>query len=194
VNFWQLLINCIFRIIRKEIPFTIDTKELLIRGIVHPMFYSNSDMTIKREAFLPPPNQKDVSLLRHSYTNDNFCKKRISKLKLGNNVYCGMATFHMFHINEIKNIIPINERIDVEVNGTPLDANDKYIDSPPVYTNMPGTPMHADLVYEFPIVKGQPQTKHRKYASLLAKISNYFNDPTPESSVWLGEKLKWVKK
>lgn len=158
------------------------------------MYFSNSDNAIKREAFLPPANSSDVSLLRRSYTNDNFCKKRLSKLKLGDNIYCGIATFFKFHVEEIKNTIVLADRVEVNVMGTLLDENDSYITNPPVFKKTPGTPMHADLVYETPIVKGQPNTKHRKFASNLAKKANYFSDPNPKSSKWEGEKLKWIKK
>jgi hypothetical protein len=194
VNFWLHLKSYIFKIFRKEIPFNVLDKELLIRGIVHPMYYSNSNQAIKREAFLPPSNSCDVSLLRRLYTNDDFCKERFAKLKLGDSIYCGIATFFMFHVEEIKNTIVVAERVEVTVKGTPLDDKGNYITTPPVYKKNPGTPMHADLVYESPILKGQPNTKHRKFASKLAKKANYFSDPYPMSSRWQGEKLKWINK
>jgi len=157
------------------------------------MYYSASKNLVKREAFLPPSNRADVSLLRHSYTNDNFCKIHFSKLKIGDSKYCGIATFYKYHINEIYESISNNDKIEVQINGTPIDQEGNYIERPPVYKNSRGLPMHADMIYETPVVKGEPQTRHRIFANNLAKISNYFNDPLPESTLWPGGKLNWTK-
>jgi hypothetical protein len=158
------------------------------------MYYSASKNLVKREAFLPPSRRADVSLLRHFYTNDNFCKMNFAKLKIGDSKYCGIATFYKYHVNEILESISNNDKIEVRINATPLDRKGNYIQGHPVYKNSGGLPMHADMVYETPIVKGEPQTRHRIFANNLAKISNYFNDPFPDSTSWSGEKLNWTKK
>ena len=166
----------------------------MVRGIVHPYFYSNSKATLKPEAYLPASNKNDVSLLRHLYTTDDFCKKHSKSLKIGENVYCGMSTFLNNHVQEIINRTPSNERIIVTVEGSPMDIDKRYIKTPPVFTNDTGLPMHADLIYEKPVIKGVPSTFHRKFASELAKQSNYFKDPNVESPTWLGERLTWKRK
>ncbi|HEY1018438.1 MAG TPA: hypothetical protein VGE25_05540 [Sediminibacterium sp.] len=194
MNWFQHLANFICKAIKKEIPFQVGNNELLVRGILHPMFYSNSNKTVKREAFLPPSNRQDVSLLRHGYSTDNFCKIHASSLVIKDNQYCGLATFCAFHPKEVFDSIIPAERIKVEIKGTPIDENGVYISTPPVYKKSRGLPMHADMLYETPLVKGAPQTKHRQFANKLAKVSNYFHDPKPNSQKWSGEKLKWAKK
>ena len=194
MNLLKRFANFIFRINKQEIPFTVSDNELLVRGIVHPMYYSNTKKCVKREAFLPPPNKTDVSLLRHRYTNDNFCKFHFSKLKISDSQYCGIATFYNYHIAEIYKCLDDIDKIEVHIKGTPINEINQYIEHPPVYKKAKGLPMHADMVYEIPIVKGEPNTKHRKFANHLAKISKYFNDPTPETHFsWSGEKLNWTK-
>jgi hypothetical protein len=194
LNFWTRFINFIRGNKKVEIPFEIQENELLVRGIVHPYFYSNKKSKLKPEAYLPASNKNDVSLLRHFYTNDDFCKKHSSSLRIGEHEYCGMSTFLKYHVQETINNIPISERISVEVVGSPMDDNQRYINNPPVFTNDPGLPMHADLIYEIPVFKGVPSTLHRKFASELVKQSNYFNDPNVNSPTWLGEKLAWKSK
>lgn len=143
---------------------------------------------------MPPPNKTDVSLLRHKYTNDNFCKIHFSKLKIGDSNYCGIATFNNYNIEEIYRTLDDIDKIEVRIIGTPINEINEYIQNPPVYKKAKGLPMHADMVYGIPIVKGEPNTRHRKFANHLAKISNYFNDPYPESVSWDGEKLGWTEK
>jgi hypothetical protein len=130
-----------------------------------------------------------VSLLRYRYTNENFCKNHFAKLKLGESKYCGVATFHKFQTGNIYLEIEDSIRILVEVKGTPIDSNNNYVEKPPVYTNSLGLPMHSDMLYETPFIKGEPNTKHRIFADKLAKIVNYFPDNDIESSVWEGERF-----
>jgi hypothetical protein len=167
----------------------VDRNEILVRGIVHPMFYSISKNSIKPEAFLPPPNKRDVSLLRHSYTNDNFCKNHSKNLIIGSNEYCGLATFCHYHI-EIINNQPANIT-RTEILGTPIDGNGNYIYRSPIFYDTIGLPMHADLLYEQPMIKGAVNTNYRKYASQIVKIANYFKDPFPQMENWKGDKITW---
>jgi hypothetical protein len=157
------------------------------------MFYS-SGKGVKREAFLPAPEKTDVSLLRHRYTDDHFCKNHSVSLKVGDNNYCGMATFHCCHISEIIQETSDSDKTHVVLNGTPIDENNNYINIPPVFVDSPGLPMHADLIYDTPTQRGVPNTKHRQFASKLAKLSNYFDDPSPATINWSGLQLTWVKK
>jgi hypothetical protein len=175
----------------KEIPLQMSEEELLVRGIVHPLFYSNSDDALKREAFLPPPNKNDVSLLRHRYTNDDFCKKHSKSLKIGDNKYCGLATFlhfHIFNLNKLEDI-----EITAEIKATPIDCKNNYRTDTPIFIDDLGLPMHADLLYASPIIKGEPQTKHRKYAQKLSKIAYFIKDVNPLSEKWENEKICWKK-
>jgi hypothetical protein len=189
---WTQLRNFIKRLLHLEIPFVVSNEETLVRGIVHPLFYSPNKKVLKREAFLPPPDKREVSLLRRLYTNDNFCKNHSASLSIANNEYCGLATFRACHINQI------NEETDpearTEIKATPLNKDNKPISRPPVFVNDPGLPMHADLLYQVPFVKGEVYTSYRAYASKLVKLANYFNDPSPGTQNWKGEKLSWKER
>lgn len=189
LNWFKHLKNYLKKLMGKEIPLQMSNKELLVRGIVHPLFYSNSEDALKREAFLPPSNKNDVSLLRHSYTNDDFCKKHSKSLKIGTNEYCGLATFlhlHIFDLNKLKEI-----EITTEIKATPIDGENNYRTDSPIYIDDLGLPMHADLIYALPIIKGEPQTKHRKYAQKLAKIAYFIKDKNPSIEKWVSEKICW---
>lgn len=184
--------NYLKKLMGKEIPLNMSNEELLVRGIVHPLFYSNSDDALKREAFLPPSNKKDVSLLRHCYTNDDFCKKHSKSLKIGSNEYCGLATFlhlHIFDLNKLEEI-----EITTIIKASPIDNDNNYRTDSPIYIDDLGLPMHADLLYEYPILKGEPQTKHRKYAQKLAKLAYFIKDKNPSTVKWENEKICWKEK
>lgn len=175
---------------RKEIPFpVVDSEELLVRGILHPMFCSNSKNKLKREAFLPPPERRDVSLLRFLYTDDDFCKQHSKSLTIPNNIYKGLATFKTVHVYNA--VTAAKAEIEAHVKGTPIDINDNYIVSKPVYVGDPGLPMHADLLYSQALIKGEPNTNHRLIANELLKVALYYPDPSPETIPWTGEKLNW---
>jgi hypothetical protein len=182
--------NFIKRILSKEIPFRIDHKEVLVRGIIHPLFYSTSKKSLKREAFLPPPNECEVSLLRLYYTTENFCKNHSVKLKVNNQSYCGLSTINLNYIETLSNDSSLT--IDVKLLGTPLDKNNKYISTPPVFKMDSGLPVHGGLIYEQISTIGAVQTSYRQYASKLAKLANYFPDPNPDKKDWSGEKLKCI--
>jgi hypothetical protein len=164
--------------------------ELLIRGIVHPMFCHSNKPVLKREAFLPPPDKNDVSLLRLEYADNDFCKNHAKNLVVGNNTYTGLGLFLAKHVYEINQESDVE--IDVKVEGTPIDHKGNYISIPPVFVSDSGLPMHADIIYSEPTVRGEPAIKHRVFASKLAKIAKYFPDPNPFSDKWdSGDNLRW---
>lgn len=167
-----------------KIEAKILSEEILVRCLLHPLWVSGGKM--KFNAFLPPPERKDVSLLRLLYTDMNFCKKHAKGLKVGNSIYWGLGAFRAKHIEEV------NKEDDVKINAqiicSPIDENNSYIkDISTVTTSTSGLPMHADLSYSEPIPeKGNPATEHRIYAQKLLKISSCLQDHDPESSIWNG--------
>jgi len=156
------------------------------------MFYSTRKQALRPEALLPPSNRRDVSLLRRKYTTDLFCKKHSASLKIADSNYCGLAIFKAIHVKEVNNIAGLNCR--VELVGSPMDENNHYRNSSLVFSNDPGLPMHSDLLYDTPMIKGEVASKFRKYASELVKRLNYFPDPAPARLSWEGPKLKWTNK
>jgi hypothetical protein len=159
----------------KKIPLEINYSEIIVRGVFHPFFYSVSKGKLKREAFLPPPDKNDVSVLRHDFTEDDFCKDHCKSLNMGpEQTFCGLATFCAYHIEETNQ----RQKTNVELSPTP----------------MPGLPMHASILYEEPINKaGVPNTAFREYANKLKKRANYFNDPDYSSQGWKGNILGWIE-
>lgn len=174
------------------IPLHIHSEELLVRGIVHPMFYSESKNRLKREAFLPPPTQQDVSLLRRRYSpHDTFCKMHCKSIRIGSNTYCGMATFLARHVNENYRE---NDSVSLSIKATPIDEQNQYVsEEVTVYMESPGLPMHADLLYNIPAPqRGQPSTLHRVIADRFLKNVCFFRDQHPESDNWDGPELTWT--
>src|SRR5579885_2325230 len=90
-SYFQLLSCFIRKHLNLEIPRTVNEHEVVVRGIVHPLFVS-SKTGLKREAFLPPPNRSDVSTLRLFYTSPVFCKAHTKNLRIGANKYMGLET------------------------------------------------------------------------------------------------------
>jgi hypothetical protein len=156
----------------------------VVRGIVHPLMMS-SKSGLKREAFLPPPNGKDVSTLRLYYTSQNFCKSHAKKIKIGNHQYAGLATIRKEEILLLNG--SSDQDIMVQILGSPINADDQYYgDSVKAYPNDNGLPMHSDIVYNHCNISGEPQTKMRVFAHKLISKAKYFKDPNPESLLWMG--------
>jgi hypothetical protein len=187
-RYFLRLKSCFIRLVKKEIPFEVSKDELLVRAIGSFLFYSTSDNKLKREAFLPPPDKTDVSLLRRNYTTDDFCKKQGMSLKMHGYQYCGLAIFYSYQIDEIN----ADHQVVVKpvVHGTPIDENGNYVENPPVYTSSLGLPMHADLVYPVPAIKGQVNTSYRIFAQQMIKKAIFLSDPYPtEDGSWRGTPL-----
>ena len=170
----------------EEISLSIGEDELMVRAIVHPLFYSNSKSQVKREAFLPPPGKNDVSLLRKKYTTDDFCKKHGNSLQIRENTYCGLVVFVASCVALTNQV----QELQAALKATPIDENNRHIRGRTVFANENGLPMHADLMYEQNIEKGEVQTKFRSYANELLKFSRYFHDSHPESDFWMEEELR----
>ncbi|WP_236974826.1 hypothetical protein [Membranihabitans maritimus] len=176
----------------RTVPRNISEEENLLRGIVHPMFYSNSKGTVKREAFLPPPERRDVSLLRRKYAiDDSFCKRHCKSLKIGTNKYVGIAVFLASHITKINN--DEDSTIPIIVKATPLSTTGELIPKDEkVYITTPGLPMHADLLYKIALpTKGEPAIEHRVTATKISKKVNFHLDEGPSSDTWEGNELVW---
>ena len=170
----------------EEILLFISEDEVMVRAIVHPFFYSNSKGVVKREAFLHPPGKNDVSLLRKKYATDDFCKKHGKSLQIRENTYCGLVVFRTACIKVINQL----QGLQAETKATPMDENHEYIRGRAVFVNEKGLPMHADLLYQQRIEKGEIQTKFRLYANELLKFSRYFHDSHPESDFWMEKELR----
>lgn len=157
-----------------DIPTEVSEDEILVRGIVKSLFYSGKKLTDK--SFLPPPNRNDVSVLRHSYTNSDFCKNHAAGLKIGSNVYTGLAVLLAKSVHEVNSgifILSNGERLSISIKATP----------------QPNLRMHADILYSHVLDDDEPKTLMRKIAKELIKKSHYLNDPNPNMPGWHGKEI-----
>lgn len=155
------------------VPRSISEDEPCVRCVMHPMMYSESKQRLKREAILPAPNRKDVSLLRLNYTNIDFCIFHGKKLSNVNTSFKCLATLYRKDLKELNSLSDIENTlwsgIKSEIIYGPMHQGhyvldkDVYVDDDSVEL-----PMHADLTYNN-LNEGDVSTRMRKYASQLVK-------------------------
>ncbi len=191
LDFFYKLKYSVFPVEREVVSLSIDRNELLVRGILHPFFYSQSKRKLKETTFLPPPNSNTVSFNRLRYTNVDFCKSHAKKINFPNNSYCGLSTI------VVQNILLTNEQftdVNVKVVCSPINELGEYIDikKTKVFVDSLGLPMHADLTYENLVESIEPfipQTRLRKIANELLKHAIFYEDQYPNENVWKGEAI-----
>jgi hypothetical protein len=173
----------------EEINLHITMQEVLVRGIVRPLFYNQKKAKLERNAFLPPPKRgrNDVSLYRRRYASEDICKECASNLRLTDNTYCGLAILLAHHIRDLNQLPDLGTT--ARVDATPLDEKDHHITDRVVCRDEPGKPFHADLIYEYIVHEGQPNTPLRRYAERLCTLAHYFADPNPNEQGWRGPEL-----
>jgi len=155
------------------VPRTISEDEPCVRCVMHPMMYSESKQRLKREAVLPAPNRRDVSLLRLNYTNIDFCIFHGKKLSNNNISFKCLATLCGKNLKELNDQSGSKDTqwagIKSEIIYGPMHQGhyvldkDVFIDDDTVEL-----PMHADLTYNI-ANEGDVSTRLRKYASQLVK-------------------------
>ncbi len=179
-----------------EVSPIINLREILVRGIVHPLMYSKSGGQLKENAFKPPPGSNGVSVLRLLYTDADFCKKHFKALVVGFHVYCGIAIIKVEDVENIHAIAADQSSIEafpkVHVRFTPLGADGKPRTDAPVFSGDVGLPMHADIVFGFvPEPEIPAPIWVRKIARALASQppARFFEDADPDSDNWVGGTL-----
>lgn len=205
---------------RIEIPRKIDAQEILVRLIKSPIHFDLEKNEALPAAFTPSSKEEDsliisdktlsipgVSLMRLAYTDANSCKQHAQAIINPNATrtesFAGFLIFTIHHINEVCKddsalklqdikIIP-NDPV-VVVHGTPMDDSKprpKYVlEKIKVYTDTPGLPMHADLIFNFPRPqKGIPNNPINKLAKAILKKTVPKLDFSPDPNVWNGGEL-----
>ncbi len=169
---------------RLKIDSDIKKEEVLVRCLLHPLWAKKGKMSYN--ALLPPSGKRDVSLLRLKYTSLRFCKQHAKRINIKNTKYWGLGAFQSKQIDILNKK---KEEIGVSANlvSTPLGNDYKPVNDQQVYTNTPGLPMHADLLYDRPVVKGEPSNSHRKYARELLKVAQFKEDKSPDANEWMEE-------
>ncbi|MGV3684385.1 MAG: hypothetical protein ACO1NS_02080 [Daejeonella sp.] len=182
--------NFVSSINREKIPIDISQDEIILRVLFDPSFYNKKKDSLTRKAFWPKATGDDeeqrrrVSVMRRQYSTDTDCKKSSRAIRM-NGDYVGFVSFmgvHIEHVNKLK------YGVTASLEFTPLDKKGNYIHSKLAYVNQPGSPMHAELVYDFPLIPNDPNPSHRLFAEELATLlkDSVHLDPEPGSTSWLG--------
>ncbi len=153
----------------RRIPKIIIDKEGLVRLVFshyHVRLRDGQVIEVKKEAFLPPKASNEVSVLRLAYTTLDFCRQRGQEMQHEGKTLAGLAQVQAEKVR-------INA--DTEVKASPLDApNQPLPESQEVFTNDPGTPMHADMVYDFVPAEAEPFPQEFKIiAKRIAEQSHF---------------------
>jgi hypothetical protein len=182
---------------KTKISLTIASDEILVRGIVAPLWASSSKKELKANAFLPPPPKNEeesrcVSLNRLRYCSADFCKNHAKSLQIRGSEYVGLAIFSQKIIEELNSEVELSNFALVV--ASPINDKNEYIDTTSVivYAEDSGAPMHADLTYAIPYSKNQafsPAIDHLQYAKKLIKKVKYLPEQDVAHLKWTGDAL-----
>ena len=80
---------------------TIDDEELCVRCIHHPLMYSASKNKLKEEAFQPKWDERDASLLRLRYCDEDFCVAHGQTIEIKGSAFIGLATIRPIDVKAV---------------------------------------------------------------------------------------------
>ncbi|MEX2593719.1 MAG: hypothetical protein WD426_13175 [Anditalea sp.] len=155
-----------------SLPEHVSDDEKIVRSIFSPLNINLKTNKLKSNAFKSPAGKDEVSVIRYSFNDSNFCKSFSRKIQdeLNNKIYCGLAVLNAF---EIRN----------------LNANIIYspIKSPIEFYN----PYHGDIKIGYAPIKGEPlPAEFQHKVQKLANSARVYIDPDPFSKEWQGEEIK----
>jgi hypothetical protein len=165
--------------------------EPIVRFVYSPFHVKKGKL--KREAFQPPKQRKDVSVQRLQYSNETSCRNigiGQQRLEEPSKLWMGMAAFKALVIlAKSRNGEPI------QLVASPMDNNGNYLPiERGVFSDDAGLPAHADILYEYETVEGEPlPTIVKQYAQYICEQSHFFADPNPTSTQWEGNLIKFNK-
>jgi len=165
------------------VPRNIEGNEPCIRCVMHPMMFSEHKQKLKREAILPAPKRKDVSLLRLKYTTLDFCISHGKRLCNENATFKCLASIFLKDVNDMSNESETEccpwFGVKADIAYAPMHQG-KYIFDKDVFVNDEKVelPMHADLLYNTPN-DGDVSTRMRKFATQLVKKMNIVYEEIP---------------
>lgn len=186
-------------------PFHFDPKkEKPLKAAFTPSSKEEDRIKISNKTLSIP----GVSLVRLNYTDADTCKKQGQKIVNPEAVnpaeaFVGVLLFKRPYIDEVceedvakdqESKREIESDPVVVVRGTPMDDSNprpKYVpEGIEVYTDTPGLPMHADLVYNFPKPeKGKPNNPINMLAKAILAKSILKLDSSQDPKKWGGEEL-----
>ena len=139
------------------IPDEIGNKEIIIRGVFHPLQYSHKH-GVKQSIFYPPPGQNEVSVLRRCYASKHQCIEYLkTKVKMD---YVGFLYFQVQAFMETR--LQVEENVDIK--SSPLEDAE----------------FHAGILYEkFRNIRGvgvPVPTKIKQFAKDMISKSKLYLD------------------
>lgn len=164
---------------RCKIYTKIESDELCVRCLTTPMHYDIKKKKLNAITFLPPTNSTSVSLLREKYTTKEFCEAHGRNLNIGKNSYIGLAFITPELLRSALETYYSNYEdadITAKIEGTPMDENKVYrCDLDNIYSDDPGLPMHADLIYskENNPEAGEVKTHLRMIAQTIVDLISF---------------------
>lgn len=162
----------------------IEPDEICIRCLLHPLMKQNNTK-LRNTTVLPPKGENGVSVLRLRYCDEEFAVKHGKSLKVGNNVFWGLAEFTQKIVDSTNNwaqsdlskadgIEGVNG-IEAHIEYKPMINDREYVsEEKDVFLDDPDIklPMHAELIYPVDYTQ-EVQTKLRNYANELIKRIKY---------------------
>lgn len=153
-----------------RIPVDIAEHEIIVRMLFIPYHVDVEKKKIKSAAFKSPYYKDEVSVIRHTYKNADFCKRKARKIDRNERKKRTNKRFNGFAVLSAS---------EIRHHGS------NVFDSRKVYCG------HADIKHDYmpePYKPCPPGINDR--ISELAKRARYYSDPQPDSKVWQGDKLR----
>ncbi len=150
-----------------DLPQEISHGEKIVRSIFSPMNLSKDLSRLKSNAFKPPADSEDLSVMRLDYTTPDFCKSFSKKIEnpSSDRSYFGLALLYDYQIKE-------------------TGANI-------VYTPIKDNPFHSDIKIGFRVKRGEPlPAEITQRVDKLTKQARLFADPNPNSKEWTGKSIE----
>jgi hypothetical protein len=147
-----------------EIPVEVADTETIVRAVFHP--YHLNRENLKWQAFLPPSERRDVSVVRHDYLGTENCRRHAKAMQSERKRYRGFASLK---VHAVRTAGP-----DV------IDSREEFLG-------------HADIMHKHPAPPaGEPSTSQlfdelRETCKRLAQTAKFCADPDPDAETWSGE-------
>lgn len=168
----------------EQIAKRIEISETIVRFVFSPFHVKKGKL--KREAFQPAKMRNDVSVQRLRYSSESTCR-RIGMAQQRHSepvkIWMGMAGFKASLI-----ITKTQEGEPIQIVASPMNnGGGYYSEETVVFADDPGLPAHADILYEYESIEGEPlPTIVKQYAQYVCEQSHFFADPDPTSTQWEG--------
>lgn len=149
------------------IPSFVANDETIVRVIFYPKHVTKDKKTLKANAFRSPSGIDEVSIVRLSYSTEDFCKHHGKNIQVPDDdrAYFGLATINCKQIRDL----------DADVVSSPLENNQA----------------HGDIKIGYICQKGETlPSPYRFKVDEIAKASVLHEDKDPLAENWTGPSLR----